>query len=343
MPVQFEPMTADRTPLRAFGFLVLAALLAILFTACEARNIRPEDGPRLISEVTIAPLTAIPTREASPSPTLPPSQTPTEELTEESVQDPLLEPTERPRVMTFTPSDSFDRVTPTLPPSKTPTVTPSVTPTQAPTFTQAPTVQQVAQNLVLVPTMVFITPPPPQQAIAIAPNPTAVSPQGDVSLPLPGVPDIPAASCSQTRWFFTNPPLPECPPNDPVTGPGAYQNFQYGAMIWVGSQDAIYVVYDDDQMPRWQVFQDTFEEGMPEKDPALDSQTDAYADFQPRRGFGLIWRENNLLPRLGWAESDYEQQYTVNVQTRADGTIFISEPDGRVYGLATSGDWRLYR
>ena len=59
-----------------------------------------------------------------------------------------------------------------------------------------------------------------------------------LSLPLPGLPDVPAAQCS-IPWFFTRPRLPDCPLNPPLESDAAFQNFKYGYMIWVGAQDVI--------------------------------------------------------------------------------------------------------
>jgi hypothetical protein len=124
---------------------------------------------------------------------------------------------------------------------------------------------------------------------------------------------------------------------------GAFQGFGYGYMVWVSSQDAIYIMYDSSELPRWQVFPDLFTEGMPDKDPALDAQAPPYSDYQPRRGFGLIWRQYpEIRDRIGWAESAYEEPYMVSIQTRSDGTIFMSEPNGRVFALAPNGDYELY-
>lgn len=311
-----------------------AVVLLLALAACTTSEGVHETGPRLISEVTLPPVTTAPTRALTASPAPSTTPRPTSEATEPT---PLV-----------TETAFFSAVaSPTDPPSKTPTITPSVTATVPDTVTPAPTPtddprpSEIPTLPVLVPTMVFM-PPPTVQAVAQAPAPTLNSPVGDVSLPLPGVPDQPAASCT-IPWFFTNPRLPECPPNAATESQAAGQFFQYGKMFWIGAQDAIYVIYEDSNTPRWQVFQDTFEEGMPETDPSLDAQAPPYADWQPRRGFGLIWRNQpGVLARLGWAESAYEQAYTARLQTRADGTIFLSDPNGRVYALLTGGNWQMF-
>ncbi len=210
----------------------------------------------------------------------------------------------------------FVLVTPTLPPSKTPTLTP--TSTLTPTVTRTPTV--TVTNTAIAPQF------PTSVIIAV----TAPVPQ-----PLPQV-------CDST-WFFIQPRPNNCPLSPPISGQGVYQEFQNGYMIWVQQQDTIYVLYNDPALPRWQVFIDQFEEGMPEDDPA-------YADaptpntWQPRRGFGLLWRTNALVrQRIGWATQEWEQPYSTQLQRAKDGTTFILAPGGVVFSLARGGgSWQRF-
>jgi hypothetical protein len=130
-----------------------------------------------------------------------------------------------------------------------------------------------------------------------------------------------------------------------MTSQGSFQQFQGGLMIWVQNQDAIYVMYDTATAPRWEVFNDTYNEGDPEYDPSFGISP-PYT-WQPRRGFGVVWRNNGVVrQRIGWAVIEWEMPYSVQVQTADDGTIFISEPTqrgGGVYGLFSGGrDWERY-
>ena len=116
-------------------------------------------------------------------------------------------------------------------------------------------------------------------------------------------------------------------------------------MIWVGQQDAIYAIYHSPGTPRWEVFRDDFVEGISaEYDPALDAAAPA-STWQPRRGFGLVWRNNpQAQARLGWAIVDHEEPYTIQVQIATDGSIFLVEPRGGIIGLQPGGhDWGRYR
>jgi hypothetical protein len=158
-----------------------------------------------------------------------------------------------------------------------------------------------------------------------------------VSNPLPQV-------CDST-WFFIQPRPASCPLNPPLTSQGSFQQFQSGLMIWVQNQDAIYVMYDTETPPRWEVYNDTFDEGDPEYDPHVGISP-PYT-WQPRRGFGELWRGNSLVrQRIGWAVIEWETPYSVNVQTSNDGTIFVSEPASRgggVYALLPGGrDWQRF-
>lgn len=200
-------------------------------------------------------------------------------------------------------------LTSTLPPSKTPTATPTVTNTPLPL-------------------------PPPTLALPLLSVPT--QPSGIVPIPTP----FGGGSCA-TSWFFANPPA-SCPLNSPLVSEGAFLMFQGGLMLWVGQQDAIYALYNDTVSPRWQVFNDLFVEGMPDTDPAFGVAP--AATWQPRRGFGLLWRSQpNTRTRLGWATAEAETSYTVQVQISSDGTLYISQPSGGVFALSADGNqWTFF-
>jgi len=210
----------------------------------------------------------------------------------------------------------FVIVTPTLPPSKTPTPTPTFTPTPTPSQTPTPTVTGTRTAPLL----------PTSDIIPIT---------ADVAAPIPRV-------CDST-WFFIRPAPDSCPLNPPLASQAVYQRFQNGHMVWVGNQDAIYVMYDDNVLPRWRVFRDYFDEGMTEEVPDFDNPP-ASTLFQPRRGFGLLWRTDEVVrDRIGWALQENEQPYSVQVQTAEDGVIFFSEPSDKVFSLFPGGrNWEMY-
>jgi hypothetical protein len=261
-------------------------------------------GPRLVQDVTLEPTAVLPTRIPSVTPVVIPV------ATSESVS-PLEVATVEGRF------PEFVLITPTLPPSKTPTLTPTISPT--------PTRTPVATNTVLPPLF-----------------PTFVLATLDVSSPAIN-PALSNQSCS-TAWFFSLTATNRgCPMGAPLSTSAAYQQFQQGFMIWVQQQDAIYVFYDSVGMPRWEVFRDDYEDTLPEWDPSLWVNQPPYT-WQPRRGFGLIWRNNpTLQSRIGWAVREWEEPYDTQVQIAADGTIFLAEPHGGIIGLQPGGrDWDRY-
>ncbi len=204
-------------------------------------------------------------------------------------------------------------VTPTLPPSKTPSQTPTMSITPPPSQTPTVTVTSTSTQPVL-PTSVVI----PVTSIAV---------------------QVIDEVCDST-WFFLQPRPQSCPRNPALADQGVYQQFENGYMIWVRRTDAIYVMYNDSALPRWGIFRDFFNEGMPH-----DSNIQAPANrWEPVRGFGLLWRNNeSVRTRIGWATQQYETPYSVRLQIGTDGATFINDPSNNVFGLISDrNSWALY-
>lgn len=283
-------------------------IMLMVVTACGAGRSAVGGEPQLVEDVPFAQITSAPTRILSPTPTpifIPVS---TSELV-----SPL-------QVVTL--EASFVLVTPTLPPSKTPTLTP----TQTGTATRTPFPSSTPPPLVAPPLTGGSNLPP-----GVVPIPTAIV----------GNPPVFSGPCS-VNWFFTSPSPATCPLNPALVSEASFQQFQSGALLWVGQQDAIYVLYDSADYPRWQVFNDTYTDGIPDTDPAYDNAP-AYT-WQPRRGFGLLWRNQaGVRQRLGWAVIEIEEPFTTQVQIGSDGIIYIAEPRGGVYALTPdSSEWKRY-
>jgi hypothetical protein len=102
-------------------------------------------------------------------------------------------------------------------------------------------------------------------------------------------------------------------------------------------------MYNDALSPRWEVYRDQFNEGMAEEDPAFASPPRPNV-WQPRRGFGMLWRSNSVVRnRIGWATIELEIPYSVQVQTSANGTLFLSEPGQGVFAVLAGGQtWARY-
>lgn len=285
--------------------LCLAILMWVV--SCTPNQAPLNSGPVLIQESTLAPTEIDSTRVLSPTPS-------TLIVFASTIAASTAIPT--------TTESSFVLITPTLPPSKTPTRTPTVTLTVPSTLTPAPRPTFSTNG-------VFVTPAGPPTPGGVVPLPTAVVVN----------PSTPVCS---TTWFFTQPIAVSCPLNPPLVSAGSFQPFQNGSMIWVAQQDAIYVLYNTTSPPRWQVYNDSFQDGMPDTDPAYNNAPPS--TWQPRRGFGFLWRiRPEISARIGWATTESELPFTTQVQIGSDGYIFVAEPQGGVYSLRPDGsDWQYY-
>lgn len=112
----------------------------------------------------------------------------------------------------------------------------------------------------------------------------------------------------------------------------AEEKFQNGTMFWRDDTDVIYVLFKDGT---WQQFADTWHAGDPETDPSLVPPAGLY---QPRRGFGKLWRENPLVrSQLGWATTE-ERGFTGSLQPFQNGLMIYSNQLG-IYALCNDGRW----
>jgi hypothetical protein len=150
-------------------------------------------------------------------------------------------------------------------------------------------------------------------------------------------------------WFFANGPS-SCPQSPPIRGNAAIEHFQHGFMIWLQPHDSIYILYGDDQFsPKWDLRQDNFVDGQPESDPSL---VPPKGMFQPIRGFGLVWRDENTIlgwrvrDRLGWA-LDEERAFQGTLQCNSAVkyiTCYLKDDRGRTIELKPERSaWNYWR
>lgn len=100
----------------------------------------------------------------------------------------------------------------------------------------------------------------------------------------------------------------------------ADQLFERGRMFWIQPVDQIWVLTTENGQNKWQVFSDTFEEGMLERDPSITPPPTPDLN-QPERGFGKLWRENpQIRQQLGWAVGE-ELGYTTRYEYNAGGEV----------------------
>jgi hypothetical protein len=143
------------------------------------------------------------------------------------------------------------------------------------------------------------------------------------------------------EWFFS--PAPDiCPAGPAIISGGAEEHIERGTMVWIGVEGRIYVLFGDEQHPRWSAYSDEWDEG----EPAVDLDIGPPPGLQqPVRGFGLVWREeSSVRERLGWAV-DQERGYETAVQRSSHvryPVLYISALDGGVWELGPNGSaWAL--
>jgi len=137
-------------------------------------------------------------------------------------------------------------------------------------------------------------------------------------------------------WFFSPPP-DICPSGPALFTDGAEQHFEHGLALWNRSEDRIYVLIDHGLSQSWRAFEDTWEESMPESDPALSPPGGLY---QPIRGIGRVWREEfGIREQLGWALGP-EVGYGTAIQRTSRfkyNDTYIKALDGGVWKLGPEG------
>lgn len=343
----------QRTHSRRAGARVLI-LLVLLGAACS--NDLPDPGPVLVEDITLAPTLDITQPALTLSPQATPSATPSITAAAQASEEPT--------------QDAF--ASPTEPPTKT--ATPSVTATFTPTFTVTATWTPTVTGTPGVPfptatQLLTANAPPPLQPSPTIPSVPGQSGIGEVAgfpnsggnpnfgqTPQTGLAGAPAAvggtpvppgtfgsSCIY-YWFFSSRAVPYCAAAPPLTTQAVNLQFENGIMFWFQGAQTIYVLYLDAAAPRWERYTDTWQEGMPETDPAIQNPVNLW---QPRRGFGQVWRTNPAVrQRLGWALNQWETIYQGIIQQagpEGSGTLFFTGPEGRAYQL--NGDqtqWTVF-
>jgi hypothetical protein len=120
---------------------------------------------------------------------------------------------------------------------------------------------------------------------------------------------------------------PPLPPEPRVTG-AAMQRYEHGYMIWIQDTRTFYVLYGDNNAGTVEIYPDTWQEGMPEIDPALVPPP---GKFQPNRGGGYLWRTNQKVRNgLGWG-IEPPTGFTIVITQRGDKTWF----NGQGYDVFT--------
>jgi hypothetical protein len=110
-----------------------------------------------------------------------------------------------------------------------------------------------------------------------------------VTAPPPGTPIFPAPTDTRVQLYI------------------AQENFQNGYMFWISSTKEDWVLFPAANTPanqpptsgEWRIYKDTYLDTEPEFDPAVVPPSSNL--YQPRRGFGKLWRTtDNIRAALGW-------------------------------------------
>lgn len=160
------------------------------------------------------------------------------------------------------------------------------------------------------------------------------------------VPNPDGVICTETPWFYEHVDVTACPVEHEVEGYATLQRFEIGYMVWLSFNNKIYVIYHTAETPRWSSYDDVWQEGMPERDDSwYTRENQPPQTWQPRRGFGEIWRRfEDVRYRIGWAVQEWETPYMSRFQAGQDGSMMFQDPYNNIFYLQARGeDWGLYR
>ena len=172
-------------------------------------------------------------------------------------------------------------------------------------------------------------PLPPRPAPTATPAPTRAATPTSTPKPCTGPID---------ERFYADyaklPPRLGCAAGAGVETRLAEQPFEMGIMLWRQDRREIYVLYYD---ATWEMYEDTWDETQPDRDPNLEPPTYFY---QPLRGFGKVWREKlgGVESTIGWA-TDVERNYDTVIQPFDNGQLLKGDENYIVFVLYNDGHW----
>lgn len=207
------------------------------------------------------------------------------------------------------------------------------------------------------------SPPPVVPPTPVPPTPVPPTPVPLTPVPPTPVPPTPAPTPAATAT--PAPSLPTCP-TTPIFGFGriwstypavrnrlgcpveiekntwsAEQTFISGYMFWRGDLGVIYTLFSD---KKFQQFVDTWTSAEPEWDTTIVPPAGLY---QPKRGFGKVWREGVVPPalkvrdKLSWATKE-ELGLGASWQAYAGGLMLWSNTQGIFVLYYDNYTWERY-
>jgi hypothetical protein len=144
--------------------------------------------------------------------------------------------------------------------------------------------------------------------------------------------------------FFTPPPtyfVSPCPARPAVPIQVTQQSFEHGLMLWLDSQDVVYVLYNRDPFPLSGIAVAQYnlagEIAAPENDP---NGAPPSGKYRPVSVLGGVWQNYNLFQTLGWALAP-EQTFESLIQQDYPGwPFYLRTAEGRI--LVVKYHWGLH-
>lgn len=144
-------------------------------------------------------------------------------------------------------------------------------------------------------------------------------------------------------WFFSPAPA-ECPAGPARETALIEQQFERGRMLYVGTSNLVYALFNDGAAPAWVVFENRYNPATdPESDPNFPNPPGLY---QPLRILGFLWRGRDAVRnRLGLGiEPEASYNGFIQSATTLDGetTLYVTSADSNVLQLLPEGSlWQI--
>jgi len=139
-------------------------------------------------------------------------------------------------------------------------------------------------------------------------------------------------------WFFSPAPN-DCPTRPAEETQVIEQSFERGRMVYIGSLDRVYALFNDSFDPAWVVIDNRYDPAIhPPSEPSFPVPP---GFFQPTNELGFVWRGNDLVrSRLGLGAQP-EQRFTGVIQIGGAGeggeSLYVGSADGAVLAIAPGG------